>query len=285
MICRMDPEAYRAEARDRWERSAAGWAQTRDAMSQTAAPATRWLLDAAALEPGQTVLEVAAGPGEVGLAAASLVAPSGRVIITDGAAAMVELARARAIELGIDNVETRAMEAEWLDLPTASVDAVLSRFGYMLLVDPEAGLREARRVLRAGGRIALAVWGAAEHNVWLTLVNQAARDLGFADPPDPSEPGPFALAAPGALRAVLDTAGFADVEIACVDVEFSAADLDGWWEQLTLSSVRLSELTKRLQPAQHYALRDAFDTAYAPFVGAGGAVRIPGEVLVAAALA
>lgn len=279
----MDPEDYRAQSRERWERSAAGWGQGRAAMARTAEPVTRWLLDAAAVEPGQTVLEVASGPGDVGLAAAQRVAPAGRAIVTDGAAAMVDVARARAEELGIDNVELRPMEAEWLDLPTASVDALVSRWGYMLLADPEAALREARRVLRPGGRIALAAWDAPERNPWLALVQGELRRLELVEPPDPDEPGPFALSAPGRLQETLEAAGFGDVDVQALDLEFAATDLDAWWEQVLRTSTRLPEVVRGLSPAEHYALRDAFDAAYAPFVGDDATVRIPGRTLVAAA--
>ena len=85
--------------------------------------------------------------------AAELLRPGGKLISTDGAEAMVAVARERAGELGLmDMVDARPMEAEWIDLDTASVDAVLCRWGYMLLADPETALRETRRVLRPDGR-------------------------------------------------------------------------------------------------------------------------------------
>src|SRR5919199_5972397 len=165
----MDAEAYRAESRERWEAAAAGWAQEREAFQRDTVVVSQWLLDAAHLQPGHTVLELAAGPGDLGLMAAELVAPDGKAIITDAADAMLEVARARAQELGTANVEIRQMEAEWIDLPAASVDAVLCRWGYMLLADPEAALRETRRVLKPGGRVALAAWAGPEENPWIAL--------------------------------------------------------------------------------------------------------------------
>src|SRR6201746_2626508 len=114
----MDAEAYRADARERWEAAAPGWAQVREAFQRDAMEVTRRLLATAELRRGPTVLELAAGPADTGLMAAELVAPDGKAIITDNADAMIEVAQARAKEVGATNVEIRPMEAEWIDLPT-----------------------------------------------------------------------------------------------------------------------------------------------------------------------
>jgi SAM-dependent methyltransferase len=281
----MDAEAYRAESRERWEAAAPGWARHREAMQRDAMEVSRWMLDAVGLQPGHTVLELAAGPADTGLMAAELVAPGGRAIITDSAEAMIEAAKARAQEVGATNVEIRPMEAEWIDLPTASVDAVLSRWGYMLLADPEAALRETRRVLRPGGRLALAAWDSAEHNPWLTRVNEAMMQRGLVQPPDPTEPGPLAFGVPGRIEELLDSTGFDDVEVQAIDFAFHEASLDAWWEHLVETSGRTARIVAGLSPAEHYALRDAVDAAYAPYVAADGSLAIPARALVAAASA
>src|SRR3954453_20031618 len=132
----MDHEALRGEGRESWELAAPGWAARADAFERDTFPVSRWLVDHLDLQPGHTVLELAAGTGDTGFLAAELVRPGGRLISTDGAEAMVAAAERRAAELGLDNIEHRTMEAEWIDLETASVDAVLCRWGYMLLADP-----------------------------------------------------------------------------------------------------------------------------------------------------
>ena len=137
-------------------------------------PVSVAMVESLGLQPGQRVLELAAGPGDTGFMAAELVRPGGTLISSDGAEPMIEVARARAAQLGIDNVEFRQLELEWIDLETASVDAVLVRWGIMLTVDPTAAAREIRRVLRPGGHAALAVWDARERNPWAMIPSAGA---------------------------------------------------------------------------------------------------------------
>jgi len=281
----MDAEAYRADSRDRWEAAAPGWAREREAFQRDAITVSRWLLDAAHLQPGHTVLELAAGPADTGLLAAELVAPGGKAIITDNAEAMIEAAKARAEEVGATNVEIRPMEAEWIDLPTASVDAVLCRWGYMLLADPEAALRETRRVLRPGGRVALAAWAGPDANPWIAVMGRVMVERGLIEQLPADAPGPLAFGRPGRIEELLDVAGFDDIEVAPLDFAFHAASLDEWWEHSIAMSGSFSRVVGGLSPAEHYALRDAFDAAYAPYVRADGSLEIPARALVAAASA
>ncbi len=155
-----DADAHRQASLESWEAAASGWERQQEAMRRFAAPVSHRMLDALAPQPGERVLELAAGLGETGMLAAELVAPLGGVVISDQAEAMLDGARKRALELGLSNVEFQVLNAEWIDLPLASVDAILCRWGYMLMADPAAALAETRRVLRPGGRVALAVWDA-----------------------------------------------------------------------------------------------------------------------------
>ncbi len=140
----------RATAATRGSGTAAGWGKRADRIRDWGLPVSVTMVDALALQPGDRVLELAAGPGDTGFMAAELIAPGGTLICSDGAEAMLAIARERAAAAGLRNVEFRQLELEWIDLDAASVDGVLCRWGIMLVVDPAAAALEIRRILRPG---------------------------------------------------------------------------------------------------------------------------------------
>ena len=281
----IDPDAFREDARRRWEGAAAGWEKRRPAFQRAAQPVSMAMIDLLQPQPGQTILELAAGPGDTGLLVAELVQPAGKVILTDAAEAMVEVARRRAEELGIGNVEARPMEAEWIDLETASVDGVVARWGYMLLADPEAALRETRRVLRQDGRVVLAAWHDVDANPWIAAIPQELVARGHAEKPPPDEPGPFAFSEPGTIERLLDAAGFADPEVHAVDFSFTFDSSDAYFEHQLDMSTRLRDQIRDLSPAEHTALRDGIDERLADHTRADGSLELPARTWVAAATA
>ena len=279
-----DAETFRAEARESWEGAAAGWEERRDAFQRDTQPVSVWLVEHLEPQPGYRVLELAAGLGDTGLLAAELVQPGGTVLLTDHAEAMVEAARRRAEEVGAENVEVSRMDAEWIDLPAASVDGVISRWGYMLLADPDAALRETRRVLRPGGRVTLAAWAQPDANPWMAAIGAAVVELGFGDPPPAGDPGPFAFAQPGRIEELLDGSGFDEVLVEPLDFVFRHASLDAYFEHHKAMSNRLKTTLAKLGPADHTRLRDAIDAQLSEYVQPDGSVTLPARTWVAAAL-
>jgi SAM-dependent methyltransferase len=281
----VDADAYRETSLERWQRAAAGWSRRREALQRIAAPVTRWMIDAVSPHPGQVVLELAAGPGDTGLAAAKRVAPTGKLICSDFAEPMLDVARERARQLDVDNVEFRALNAESLDLETASVDAVLCRWGYMLLADQAAGVQETRRVLRPGRRVALAAWDAPERNPWAAAAVEETRRRLDLPPPTPAEPGMFALSAAGRIEALLAQAGFAEIEVDAIDLAMAYRSFDDWWETTLDVSRPFAEMVEARPAAERDDIRAALQWALTPFAGPDGALVIPGRTLVAAATA
>ncbi len=280
----MDAERYRRGARDQWSRSAAGWAHCREALQRAALPVSEWLIDAVGPEPGQTVLELAAGPGDTGLLAAWLIEPGGTLICSDFAEEMLDAARDRAREVGVDNVEFRALEMEWLDLETASVDAVLCRWGFMLTADPDAALGEARRVLRPGGRVALAAWDAPEDNPWATIPSEELVERGLAEPRDLSMPGMFSFAPPGRIDELLAGAGFVEAVVQAVAFEQRYPSSEDYWS-ITLNLARpFADAIEKLSEAERTSIREGIERRLEPFER-DGEYHLPARTLVAAASA
>ncbi len=198
---------------------------------------------------------------------------------------MLDVARARARELGIDNVEFKQLELEWIDMETASVDTVLVRWGIMLIVDPGAAAQEIRRILRPGGRAAFAVWDIPEHNPWATIPSRVMVELGHAERPDPDAPGMFALAAEGALTELLEGAGFEDVAVSPVALQRRYDALQGYVDETVDMSPIFSTTFRELDAAQQARIVEAITAEAQPYVADDGSVMLPGSSLVASAAA
>jgi SAM-dependent methyltransferase len=190
----VEPEDYRRTSFEAWEAMAPGWERWRAQLEELLTPIRTWLIGKLAPRPGDTVLELGAGPGDTGFAAAAIIGERGRLISTDFSPNMVDVARRRGAELGLLNVDFRVIDAERIELAAESVDGVLCQSGYMLMADPAAALSETRRVLRPGGRLAMSVWGAPERNPWAAIGGRILVERGHMPLPEPGEPGVFSMA-------------------------------------------------------------------------------------------
>ncbi|MBK7875359.1 MAG: methyltransferase domain-containing protein [Planctomycetes bacterium] len=219
-----DPQAFKSSQRELWSDVAAGWRAWWRIFEAGAQPLSDRMVALARVGPGGRVLDVATGIGEPAVTAARVVGATGRVLGTDLATEMVAIARERARELGLANAEFRELDAERLELPPASFDAALSRWGLMLMLDPNAALRGMQHALVPGGRVVAAVWGAKGTVPFMTIPGDVAqRELGIAPAP-PELPGPLKLGRAGQLAELLRGAGFADVEEERVEVVLSFAN-------------------------------------------------------------
>jgi SAM-dependent methyltransferase len=220
--------------------------------------------------PGDTVLELAAGLADTGLMAARSVGESGLVIVTDFTPEMVAAAHRRAEELGVQNAEFRVLDAERMNLETNSVDGVLCRWAYMLMIDPAAAFAETRRVLRAGGRLAFSVWATRERNPALSLVGTVLVELGHVPPPDPEAPSAFAMADPVRIRELVVGAGFAEPEIEEVSFRLPFAEQDAYWRYLSESAASASPVLRSLSPEAQNEVREQVQEAARPYESGEG---------------
>ncbi|MGN6190432.1 MAG: class I SAM-dependent methyltransferase [Conexibacter sp.] len=279
-----DPDELRAAVRERWERAADGWRRRNARFQAGAMPVSQWLVEAIDPQPGQRVLELAAGVGETGFLAAELLAPGGTLISSDGAEAMLAHARARAEELHLGNVEFKPLELEWIDLPAASVDAVLCRWGYMFALDKAAALRETRRVLKPGGRLALAAWSTPDRVPFASIPRQALVDAGLVDGFEVvAGPGMFDLADQTALRELLEDAGFGDATVEELPLTLRYESVEDYVAMTTDVSPPFADVVAPLDERQRADLLDRLTAATAPYAAPDGSLAIPAVALVAAA--
>jgi SAM-dependent methyltransferase len=275
-------DEYRQTSYENWQATAPGWSRLRGEIEEAAEPVREWLLGALAPQPGETVLELAAGVGDTGFEAAQLLGENGRLVSTDFSPAMVEAARERSSALGLANVEHRVLDAERMDLEDASVDGVICRFGYMLLADPAAACAETRRVLRPGGRVALGVWGPPQQNLTFSVIGSTLVQRGHLPPPEPGRPSQFALADPEAIRRLLEGAGFTDIRVEPVAVEYRFESVGEYVGLITEASASLARVLAEVGPEERAAIETEVGEKLEPFRGERG-YELPGIALCALA--
>jgi SAM-dependent methyltransferase len=212
-----DPSQYKTTTRQQWEDAAAAWHRWGSTLESWLGEATERMLEAAGVTTGSRVLDVGAGAGGQSLAAARRTGPSGSVVATDISPTILTYAAKSAAEAGLTNIETLEADGEALDgLPAASFDAVICRVGLIYFPDQQRALAGMSRALRDGGRIAAIVYSTPDRNEFFSVPVSIIRDRAQLPPPQPGQPGPFSLGAPGVLEAALTTAGFSDVTVAAI---------------------------------------------------------------------
>lgn len=278
----MNMNDFRRASQAVWDAMASGWDRRNAYIEESARPVTELMIRR--LEPahGQTILELAGGTGVVGFTAASMLGARGRVIESDFSQKMVDVAKRRASQLGLDNVECRVLDAERLDLPNAAVDGVLCRWGYMLMADPAAALRETRRALRQGGRLSCAVFAGPKQNPWAALPARVLQERGHMPPPTPGAPGILALADLDRLRGLLAGAGFSNPRIEEVPFTWHLRDLDDYWDFLFGAAGAIAMVLRRLDTDEQRQVRELIGERVASFADSEG-YELPAVSLVASA--
>lgn len=190
------------------------------------APAARILVRHAAIAPGETVLDAGCGTGLVARLAAERAGPAGRVVAIDLNAGMIEVARALPPPQGAP-VEWREARAEASGLPHASIDVAACAQTLQFIPDKAAALVEMRRVLRPGGRLAIACWAAMSRSPYfVALVAGIERHFGAAAAAGIT--AVFGLSDEARLAALLRDAGFRDVRVVTESFDLALGSLSEW---------------------------------------------------------
>lgn len=253
------------------------------AWAESLAPVTLAMLDLARPMPGERVLDVGAGAGQLAIEIATAVAPSGEVVAVDPAADAVAAIERRAPEAR-DHAPVRAMraDAESLDVGDNRFDLAVARNSVMYFADLERGLANVRRALRAGGRFVASVYGPLADEPFHAIPLDVVRRRTSLTRPLPEYAAAFAIGADEFESALLSS-GWHSMRRREVPVRRSFASLDELKAALR-GSGSLAELLERLPEAQHAEAWREIDSGFATFAGSPGVV-IPGRQVVLAATA
>ena len=276
-----DPIRYKETTRAQWQSAAEAWHRWGPTLSAWLGPATETMLDLAGVTSGSRVLDVAAGAGEQTITAARRVVPAGSVLATDIAPGILDYAAQAARAAGCDNVETRVMDGEHLEVESDSYDAVISRVGLIYFPDQQRALTGMLRALRPGGRLAAIVYSTPDKNGFFSVPIGIIRRRAQLPPPQPGQPGPFSLGAPGVIEAAYRRAGFVDIQTHVVPAPLrmrSAAECVRFEHE---SFGALHQMLAGLEQRERQAAWDEIADALQEFEGPAG-FEGPCELLVAA---
>jgi ubiquinone/menaquinone biosynthesis C-methylase UbiE len=268
-----DAKPYDDRQRQQWDRVAAGWQKWWRTIENEAQHVSERLLGLAEVEPGQRILDIATGIGEPALLAASRVGPAGRVIATDISTSMLEIARDRANMSGFTNVEFIESDAERLDFPDSSFDAIVCRWGLSSLANPSDTLVRVRRMLTPNGSFAISVWEERSKLPLMSIATAIARDM-FPLPSAPPETAPQSELAEGALERMMIRAGFTDVRAEKINVTLEWPSAEAFSQYFVDVSPVLAALLSDQPSKRQKEYRQRLTEAYRDYAAADGSFQI-----------
>lgn len=241
-------------------------------------PAGDALLERLDVKAGDRVIDVASGTGEPALTLARKMAGKVEIVGVDAAQGMITIANRKVEQEAIKGISFTTMPAESLDFENDSFDRALCRFGVMLFEDPLAGAKEICRVLKPGGRFAIAVWSTPETMPTLHWTYQVMA------PRLPEEVHPplakvTSLGGPGVFEDLLHKAGFGDFKIETKVLNYQYETFDAYWDVVEASDI-LKMQYDALPEGDRDTIRDEIGQLARDFV-IDGKLIVPHEYLIA----
>lgn len=198
------------------------WLAFQESMDVSLLPFGQNAVAAAAISPGEFVLDVGCGCGDTSIEMAGLVGVDGRVLGVDISASILARAQSQAISARKANVAFECGDAQTHRFETAEFDLIFSRFGVMFFDDPVAAFRNFHSALKSDGRIVFVCWRPATHNEWVNVsLEIVAGHVSLPAPPGPEDPGPMSFGDPERVARILTTSGFSDIRISNSDTSFA----------------------------------------------------------------
>jgi len=217
------------QQRKTWNQFSSGWEKWDELLMTLMRPVSDRLIDILQLKGNEHVLDVASGTGEPGLTfSASL--PEGRVTGSDLSEKMIKIANEHAKQRGIANYQSEVCDASNMPFENNFFDHIICRFGIMFFPDIKGSLREMVRVLKPGGKLAVAVWGSPELNPFITIMAMTVIEKLKLPKPPPDTPGIFRFAQPGLTSQLITDAGLDSVTESNISGEAIYDSVENYWE-------------------------------------------------------
>ena len=225
-------EQIREQQKETWNKFSPGWKKWDDLTMDFLKPMGNEIIRLLNPKDADIVLDVASGTGEPGLTIATML-NGGKVIITDLAEDMLEIARENATRRGIKNIETRACDVCELPFADNTFDAISCRMGFMFFPDMLLAAKEMVRVLKPGGRIATSVWNVPEKIFWVTVTMGTINKNTDLPAPPPDSPGMFRCAKDGFISDLFLQAGLKNISQKEIAGKLNSKTTDAYWSMMT----------------------------------------------------
>lgn len=273
-------EQFKDQQREMWDSVAKEWHSWWPTIERGAQRVCDKLVELADVISGDRVLDIATGIGEPAVTAAKRASPNGRVVATDISSQMIAIAQSRAKSLGLDGImEFIVTDAEQLDFPNSSFDAILSRWGLMLLPNISLALTRIRLLLASGGIFAAAVWSLPSKVPLLDLAFSAVRkEINVPEPPS-GIPGPFALANADALEQSFGQAKFNNIRLERVDITINFDSAESYTRFHYQVSAPIQAILINQTEEKKRQVWDAITDTVASYADSHGRVNLDNEVI------
>ena len=230
----MEPqlEQIREQQKDSWNKFSPGWKKWDSLIMEFLQPIGDEMIKLLNPKENETVLDVATGTGQPGISIAAKIG-NGKIIFTDLAAGMLEIAEENARKAGIRNFETQVCDVSELPFADNSFDIISCRLGFMFFPDMQMAAKELTRVLKPGGRITTSVWSGPEKNFWVTAIGGTInKNMEIAAPAE-GAPGMFRCAKPGFIANMFKEAGLKNISESEVLGAVNCGTDETYWSMMT----------------------------------------------------
>ena len=222
----------REQQKEIWNRFSPSWKKWDDLTMDFLKPMADEIIHLIKPRDTDLVLDVASGTGEPGLTIATMLR-GGKVVATDLAEGMLEVAQENATRRGIKNFEIVACDVCELPFPDNSFDAISCRLGFMFFPDMLLAAKEMVRVLKPGGRIAATVWDGPKRNLWASsILGIINKNMQLVSPP-PGAPGLFRCAKSGFVADLFEQAGLKNISETEVRGKLNVGNRKVYWNFMT----------------------------------------------------